>query len=108
MFRYQRVALGFLEILLRHFSDQPLERDFRGPPQLLPRLRCVAKQSLDFGWSEVARVDLYDAAPAAVISLLIHAGSFPAQRHSDFRRGKLRKVTNAVLLTSRDDEILRL
>ena len=57
---HQLIALGALEVFAHHLGDEFVEGDLGGPAELLFGLGRVAQRGLDFGWTEVTRVNLDD------------------------------------------------
>ena len=67
-----------------------------------------AEERVDLGRPEVTRIDPDDgAAGIAVDGVLLEAGALPAQRHLELGGGACDEVAHRVLLTRRDDVILR-
>ena len=68
----QLIPLCCLEIFSDHFLDQFLESHLRCPTQFGPGFGRVAQQRVDFGGSEVARIDAdYGAARSRVDGVLV-------------------------------------
>src|SRR4051812_43188601 len=108
MLTYQAVPQRDRMIFADHFPDQLFEGDTGFPSQFLPGLRGIAKQCLDFGRPEIARVDGDYTLPVLVKAALVHSRPLPADMHPEFGRGYLYKLAHAELPSSGDDEIVGL
>src|SRR3569833_4760498 len=88
----QGVALGALEVLVRHLRHQVGERYLRLPAQLLARLARVAEQGLDLGGPKISRIDGDDATAGAVITAFVDALAFPLNLHIERGSGGIDEV----------------
>ena len=81
---HQFVAPSSGKILDHHFCYQRLKRGLWSPAKLFLRFARVANQSFDFGGTEVARINLYQALSGAdVITLFVDALALPSQINAD-------------------------
>src|SRR5450631_2918295 len=76
---------GDRKVAFHHFLDQLRKTRLRRPAQFLPRLAGVADQLIDFGGTEIGRIDADDGlAGGGIDADLIHALAAPLDAAADF------------------------
>src|SRR5450830_2001793 len=76
------VTLRQSEVFAYHFSDQLRKTDLRYPAQFFLGFGRITQQSLNFGRTEIARIDTYDC--LANQCLLILGGISKCDHNGDF------------------------
>src|ERR1700753_269376 len=79
------LAFGILQIAGHHFLHQIGEARLRLPAKLLPRLAGIADQKVDFGRTEIGRIDAHHGlAGLDVDAGLLDARAAPLDGAADF------------------------
>src|SRR5690349_19288822 len=80
---HERVAFRRMQVGLHHLGDELLEADARLPSQLAARARRIAKERVDLGRPEVARIDRDDAPAPRIEPGLVLALAAPAHAQAE-------------------------
>src|SRR4029077_16327207 len=98
-----------LEIGLDHVLHQFVERHAMPPAELVVRLARIADQGLDFGRTEVTRIDLDQHLSGFLIqSLLVGAGAFPDDGAADAGERLFDELAHRMRFASRQHVIVGL
>src|ERR1700736_837421 len=98
---------GNRKIARHHFLDELRKRRLRLPAELLARLARVADQEIDFGETEIGRVDANDGlAGFPVDPGLLDAFAAPFDAAADLRERKFDKFTHRAGFAGRQHEIV--
>src|SRR5258708_217461 len=101
------VALGSVEVGLDHLANEFGERSAGGPPKDTLGFAGISEQGLDFGGTEVARVDCHNDVAARVQRLLVDATSLPCEIEFPHLGAAADELPDGVLFAGGDDELLR-
>ena len=97
------------EIARHHFADKLSERGLRLPAEFVARLAGVADQEIDFGGTEIGRVDANQGlAGFAVDAGFVDALAAPFDAATDFRERQLDEFTHRAGFAGRQHEIVGL